>query len=74
MSRPLINIFGYAVLILMGMYFVARHKRLGSRAQQFQREKFHIHVNEKWQQVCYLVGGIFFVVFSLIELLKLLKK
>ncbi len=73
MSQASINLAGYVVLTVMGMYFLARHKRLGVRAQQFQREKFHIHVHENWYRVGYFIGGMLFVIFGLLEILKILK-
>ena len=71
-SNPLINTLGYAALTIMGIYFVARHKRLGFLAKEFQRKTFKIHASEQWYRVGYLVGGIIFVIFGLIELLKIL--
>jgi NhaP-type Na+/H+ or K+/H+ antiporter len=73
-NNSLINALGYVALMVMGIYFVVRHKRLGFLAKEFQRKTFNIHASEQWYRVGYLVGGIVFVIFALIELLNILKK
>ena len=77
MSDATIKMWSWVVAIIMGICAIARHKRLGFEAWKFQKDIFHIHLDEKWIRwgsVGHLIVGIFFVLFGLIELLKLLTK
>jgi len=77
MSTFWIDALGYAALTIMGLYFIARHQRLGYLAHKFQKDTFKIRLDEKWIKwngIGYLIVGIGFVTLSLIELLKILQK
>jgi len=73
-SDAVIQTLGWVVIIIMGICAIARHKQLAFQAKKFQLKWFNIHTNEKWDSAGYLVVGLFFVIFGLIQLLKLLTK
>ena len=71
------NVIGALFGIVFGLVGVIFHKRLGQKAMEFQKNVFHIHASEtatRGTQVGYLIIGVIFIVFGLIELLKILKK
>ncbi len=68
------KMWAWVVSIIMGICFIVRHKQLALQAKKFQLKWFNIHTNEKWDSAGYLVVGLFFVIFGLIQLLNVLKK
>jgi hypothetical protein len=74
MSDATMKMWAWVVAIIMGICAIVRHKQLALRAKRFQLKWFNIHTNEKWDRAGYLVVGTFFVIFGLIQLLKILIK
>lgn len=75
-NKSTIDLFVYALGILFGFYCIIFHNILGRKVIEYQSKFSHLHFNaatEKRTQIIVLIVGMFFVIFGVLVILKIIK-
>ncbi len=74
MEKSVIDIIFRIIIIVMGLLFAVYHRQIGQWASDFYYKLLHIRFNVKGYQITFLIVGIAFMTFGIIDLLKLVSK
>jgi hypothetical protein len=72
MNESFIDTIGGVFFLLVGLYSSIFYKRIGRLAVGFQYKIIHRHFNETGFQICFLLGGIIFVILGILTLLRII--
>lgn len=73
MNKSAIDLIGAIFSIFFGFYCAIFYRSLGRRAVETQRKFFHLHYNVAGFQIAFLIGGISFIVFGMLQLLSVAR-
>lgn len=69
MSNILSGIFS----IILGLVFAIFHKQFAHYTVSFYYKQLHVQFNEKWYRFGFLIGGLFGIIFGILDLLGIIK-